>query len=438
MSVGNVSFTAGSTLWQKILLKCSQSYVDRCIDDLNDLLEDLVDEHLSPAELIEHQTIKSARTFFKVINQNFKKTDKKVEDCWNLYRATVLGICVQTYNNSEHFSKFASKPPLERYLAEHHHRLKEVDGKLQILFNGEYTDWDTVWEEYEQFEKLKPKYAGRPVIKWRYGKEGVQKKDMYSWKKLKAYKKDDPSEWGHRYIFEFCVTCTDSRLRTSGDHSWFRLKDPEGNVYSVGKNLAAKIEKGVMFPFRVKKGYLMSPDVSEYWPQSIYRLPVEITKEQFEKIKESVNDDKADEKKTVFQVFKGNCQEYVNEKAKIANIQLPTARSVVRLIFPQFLQDFYDRVEPKIHTTVVKVLRAIGSFFMNTLLAILGNGVVDKKIKAQQIPSTPHLDAKNLFNREKLVFHPPTYVAQKVFPEIEAWRTANNNEFGLPKDCWVT
>jgi hypothetical protein len=438
MSVGNVTFSAGNTLWQKFLLKCSRSYVHQCAHDLSALLGRLAQEHLTSAERIEHATIKSARFFFKVINQKFKSTDQKIRDCWDLYRATVLGISVQTYSNSDHFPEFAAKPPLERYLAEHCHELKEVDGKLQILFDGVYTDWDTVWEEYEQFEILEQDDPGRPVIDWNYGKEGVQKKDMFSWGRLEPYKKEDPNNWGCRYVFEFCVTCTTSRLRATGDHSWFRLKDPEGNIYSVGKYLAAKIEKGAMFPFRVKRGYLMSPDVSEYWPQTIYRLPVEITKEQFEEIIESVNEDKTNESQMVFQVFRGNCQEYVNEKAKIANIHLPTSRSIVRLIFPVFLQEVYDRLAPKLHATLLKVLHAVGSFFMNGLLAILGNGAVDKKVKEQNIASTPHLDAKNIFNREKLVFHPPTYVAHQVFNEINSWRKAESNAFGLPKECWIT
>ncbi len=516
MDVRPLSFSAGNTWWERVKLKYSSDYVHSCADRLSGVLIEFGKKpRLPSAERIKDPTIESARHFFKIINQDYKKTDQKVIDCWKLYHATVLGISVDTYNKSEGFSKFASSPPLERYLAEHNHELIDDNGQLQIRYNGRPQKWDTVYQEFNRLEravskqplevylsqhnhvlrtengrlqikykdsyqdwktlfqelekskhletylrahnydpivvdgKLQILYDGahedwdkvlqkldnqkRPVQAWNYGEQGVHKKDMYTWDVLPSYKKDDPSKWDKKYIFEFCVTCTDASLRTSGDHSWFRLKDPEGNVYSVGKNLAAKIEKKTMFPFRMKPGFLMAPDVSEYWPQPIYRLPVEISKEAFYGIIDSVNEDKRNESDITFQVFNGNCQEYVNEKASIANIQLPTRQSVVRLITPQFLQEAYKATVPKLHTKVQEVLHAIGAFFINLLSAILGNGLVDSTLKEKKIVVVPHLNTACMLNRDKLQFHPPTYVAQVVFDRIERWRKEEGGDkFGLP------
>jgi hypothetical protein len=441
MSIGACSFSIGNSLWEKIQLKFSRAYTHKCVEKLNASFDDLRKLSLKGSQRIDNESILTARRFFKIVNSKFKKNDEKVINCWNRYRAAVLGISFECYQSSAKFPAFSSKFPIERYLAEHNHELKEIDGKLQILFEGTYRDWSDVSSACDKFIKPVADTLGTPVLTWSYGASGVQNKDMYGWKEFEPYKKEDPRDWGSTYIFEYCVSCTETRLRTSGDHSWFRLKDPEGNVYSVGKNLAAKMEKGLkglMFPFRVKKGFLMSPDVSEYWPQQIHRLPVEITKEAFDQIIESVNNDKKQESQITFQVFNKNCQEYVNEKALLAGFQIPTSRSVVRLLFPQFIQNVYDRIEPKLHALARKVLHAIGSFFINGLLAILGNGVVDKDLKAKNVPSIPHLKAKDILKKKKLAFHPPTYVAQHVFPDILAWRGSDENKkYKLPSSYYL-
>ena len=424
------------TCWESIKLRYSRNYVHTCLGKINESLLDLRQSHLPSAKRIDHPRITYARRFFKTINQDLKETDVKVQKCFDLYRATALGIkSVAIYQADPDFKEFSSKPPLERYLVEHNHELKEEDGELKILYQGSYQPWKAVFAEYKKMEPLKSEYPGKPIQEWKYGQDGVQKKDMYSWNEFTPYKKDDPEKWGRCYIFEFCVTCTDAQLRTSGDHSWFRLKDPQGNVYSVGKNLAAKIEKQAMFPFRMRPGFLMSPDVSDYWPQPVYRLPVQISEESFYEIIKSVNEDKRNEKDMTFQVFNGNCQEYVNEKARIAGIQLPTRHSVARLMMPQFLVKVYNYIVPSLPEIVQNAFHAIGAFFLNVLLAILGDGAVDSKLKDKKV--TAHLSSKDLFNLEMLHFHPPTYVAQGIFPEIEAWRIQNNSPYDLPEQYYL-
>lgn len=371
------------------------------------------------------RTFKATRTFFKQVNKKYK-TDKKVEACFKQFLAAKLGIHAEAFDKNPGLETFARTTHLEKYLKIYNHTLKEEkDHNILILNNGAYTPWNQVKEAYDKDSFPESK----PSVKWSYGQEGVQKKDMYSWSTLQPFTQRNPPG---KYIFEYCVCCEDSSYRLHGDHTWFRLITPDGKVYSVGKNLEQKIDGAFGLPFRKKKGYLMSPDVSEFWPIPIHTLPVEITKEAFEKIKQSVEEDKQKEADMDFQVFKGNCTEYANFKAALAGLKLSTTRSVLRLITPIFLQNIYDFMNGVLPTLIMKVINIAGAIFFNTVLLILGNGAIDSKYK---IKSRPHLKSIcDIFKPSKLQFHPPTYLAQEVFKKIKKWRQeeAGEREYALP------
>lgn len=216
------------------------------------------------------------------------------------------------------------------------------------------------------------------------------------------------------------------------EHSWLRLKTPNGEIYSAALYRPGKHHffDNFHLPLRAKKGYLMSPDISEFWPISIYRIPVEITKKQFETIKSSLEEDKKDEDKLVFQLFNGNCTEYINSKAKLAGIRLPTAVHYLRNVTPLSIQKRYDRVMDKLPSIVRQICESVVTVLSNLLQLCLGGHLLDRQLKGKKITFKANINSfSDLFNPEKLKFHPPRYLALTIGKEIEEWKKKETEEW---------
>ncbi len=422
---------------ENMKFRCSRKYAERCATALDSKIQEM--DLLTPKEAIVDPTLKAVRNFFKKINPKFKLSGK-IKDCWDRFRAAKLGITPEVLQDNPTFDEFTKRFPLERYLAEYDKQVLLLsDDELNITYEGVYTPWKTVYanisKELEEQDILIEKSGKNPdkfYQPWYYGPKGIQVGDMYDWNKLESFNKELREPDDQQHYFEYCVCCSDDKLRLQGDHSWFRLVDGNGNVYSAGKNLRRKLDGNPIFPLRAKPGAIMSPDVSEFWPIKIHKLRVKITPDQFTAIKGAVEQSK---QKTIskFQIFKSNCQGFVNKMAKIADLELPTSYSVVRLITHKSLQNIYDKINPKLPKTIQKIFRVIGTFFANLILVILGNGVTDSLVKKHHINYKPKIESwKDLFDPEKLKFHPP-YYAQKVFAAVEKWqKLEEGREFSLP------
>ena len=359
-------------------------------------------------------TIQTVRAFLKKVSAKYHD-DPRIKNCRKQLVAARLAIDPKFVSSD--FQKFAIETHLDRYLLQFGHRLIPNCLDFEILVNGEYK----AWKEARKKIKPSPKISHRPQQIWKYGQNGIQNKDMYDWSKLKPFKKGNPNDWGNQYIFEFCACCSrNGSVRLQGDHAWFRLKTPEGDIYSIGLYRLGKRGKldHVCFPFRVKPGHLMQPDVSEFWPIPIFTIPVAITKEQFEAIKQSVEEDKKNEG-TKFQLFDNNCTQYTKRKAALAGINIPTSIHIIRYITPKCILKVTDKL-PKL---IRKVISVVATPFLNLILFFLGSGKVDKSLKNKRITIKPHSSSfADLFKQTKLQFHPPLYLAHHTRPLIENWR----------------
>jgi hypothetical protein len=373
---------------------------------------------------LKNDALKVARNFLRSISPEYF-AQPHVNDCCRQLLAAKLGIETKVFAKNPGFEQFAYDSHLERYLADYGHEIR-VDPKtmeISLLCEGNYLPWSDISERLKQWDYPEKNLRDNPRQEWLYGNEGIQKKDLYAWHTLKPYKKVLPT-WGDRYLFEFCVCCNPS-FSLNGDHSWLELKTPEGEIYSTGLYRPGKSHffDSFHYPLRVKKGYLMSPDVSNWWPTPIHRLPVVITKEQFLKIKQSIEEDKQKEDSRHFQLFNGNCQEYVNEKAALADIKLNTSMYVLRNVTPINMQRVYDRIMARLPALVHKICLYTATFFLNLTQWILGATLTDKQLKVKGVKVKPYLkNFRDLFNPKKLHFHPPRHLGLTIRKQIEEWR----------------
>lgn len=396
--------------------------INRIAKALNEAMRELPRVEIKAA--LKDDSLKVTRKFLRSINPK-RFNEPHVNVCCRQLLAAKLGLSIDVFINNPGFEEFAYKSHIERYLSDFGHKIRvDPDSKkISLMFQGRYTPWSTINEEVDELPPPEKNEPDNPRQMWFYGQEGIQKKDMYAWDELQPYKIVEPT-WGNRYLFEYTTCCNPSQ-GLNGDHSWIELKTPKGEIYSVGLYRPGKPHYWDTFhyPLRVKKGYLMSPDVSNWWPTPIYRIPVEISEDQFREIKHSIEEDKVNEEQRHFQLFNGNCQEYVNEKAAIAGIKLNTSVFVLRNITPIKLQNFYDKIKGYLPKLVLKVFHYTATFFLNIAQWILGASIKDKEVKEKGIEVKPIIRSFwDLFDSKKLYFHPPRYTGLTLRKEIEEWR----------------
>jgi hypothetical protein len=380
-----------------------------------------VQPRLSLQDAANDESLKSARNILKVL----KMQNQGAHGLQVLKReitAAKLGISGNTLELNSGLQQFTEKYHLERYLLGYNHNLtvNPETQEVSLLKEGTFQSWRSINAEVQAW----PKAMRSPTWTWAYGPNGIQNRDFYDWTELKPFMKGDPAEWNHEYVFEFCA-CYNPHSIKNGNHSWLRLKTPEGDIYSVGLYRPEKMGliDNLKTPLRIKPGFLMNPDVSEFWDFPISTVDFAITKEQFLKIKETLEEDKKNEN-LVFQLFNNNCLLYSKKLAKIAGVDLPTDEHILNLIAPSSLKSRVNKLMGILPKCVQKVCLYVSTFFLNLLQVGLGACRIDKDLNAEQRKrAVPHLKSGwDLFDPSKVYLHHPTTLSSKTRPAVLAWR----------------
>ena len=360
----------------------------------------------------------SGRRFFKGLPAVH---DPRIDACRRELLALKLGVSSKIFDCNPGFEKFAAESHLERYLNEYRQDLR-IDPKektLSILKDGQYVAWKVAQEAMARF----PKRKEVPALSWMYGPKGIQNDDVYNWTHCTPYKYDNPDKWGRRYVFELAVCCGETPHKT-GDHGWLRLRTPEGEVFSAGLYRPQKrsLSDNWKAPFRIKRGHLMMPDLSEFWPDEIRTLRVGITQAQFHKMIAVIEKDKAQDQ-LIFQLFQSNCVLWAAHVAHEAGLEIPVGKcSVIRLLMPRPLERIIDMIPACIRTVAEKA----AALFFNLLQVALGAGIVDRDVIAHNGPLVrPYIASwKELFDPKKLVLHHPATFGNETIRAVEKWRAA--------------
>ncbi len=427
------------SIWNRILWWKNEEYETRQISRIAKALSQELSktERLPIKEALADTTIKTVRTFLRSINPQLLLTDRYIRSCSRQLLAAKLGINSKIFNFNPGFESFAFESHLERYLNGYQHilRVDPETHQISLMCEGTYQPWSEVNKKLQSWSFPEKNAEENPHLAWYYGQKGVQKKDLYAWHTLEPYKVVEPT-WGNRYLFEY-NTCCMPTFALTGDHSWLELKTPKGEVYSAGLYRPGKSHffETFQFPLKAKKGFLMSPDVSIWWNIPVHRIAVEISEKQFEEIKASVEKDKKEEDRLHFQLFSGNCQEYVNEKAAIAGIKLNTSLFLLRNIVPIKWQHNYDKALSYLPKLIHKIFKYTATFFLNLTQLTLGAAVVDDQLKNKGVEIQPHFNRfTDLFDPKKLHLHPPRHVGLTLRKEVEEWRGSDEERrFALPE-----
>lgn len=385
-------------------------------------------DRLRPKESLNHIAAESTRQLLKKVPKE-RLQDPRIENCKRELLAFKLGVSSNVFKKNPEFEKFASNPPLERYLAEYGHSLQEqTEGNIEILEGGKYRPWKEIRHIVEKRDVKDPsKYQP-----WLYGPQGVQNKNMFEWDQLSPYKTETPTVGRNRHVFEFCCCC-EKDPRYVGDHSWLRLKEPNGDTYCVGKYRPYKTDpqKDAKSPMRVKPGLLMQPDVSEFWPVPIHRIPIEVTPEEFTEMKRTIEADKARDRE-IFQLVEHNCTEYVKRIARIAQIQLPhTERPAWRLLLPK-MEMPVDAIAPWIPSRMQTFTSSTMAATLQLGLLWEGANKIDSKV-ANQNPKPFFNGVRDLFDANRLVVGHPHNVAYRTRPAVMRWRAEERKKLEARK-----
>jgi hypothetical protein len=170
----------------------------------------------------------------------------------------------------------------------------------------------------------------------------------------------------------------------------------------------------------------MQPDVSEFWPTPIHRIPFEITKEQFEAMKLAIETDKRDDNQ-IFQLVGKNCTQYVESIAKIGNIEIPTAKPFWQLLCQRYghpnIQTGVKVTEAILPSTISSIFSTTCTFICNLSLQLAGANKIDPNICQENQKCSPHLGTLgDLFNPTKLLVHHPFTVGHETESLVLNWQ----------------
>lgn len=122
---------------------------------------------------------------------------------------------------------------------------------------------------------------------------GVQRHDYLSSDPIIPLDRQNPAEWNYEYQLEVQIVLKDKTgsgpTLGKGDHAFLVLKNPTGEVYSIGKlRLSEKSSYKQFFsPLALKRGGIACPDVYSYLPTDdlyIYQKTFKIDQNQFDNI----------------------------------------------------------------------------------------------------------------------------------------------------------
>ena len=167
----------------------------------------------------------------------------------------------------------------------------------------------------------------------------------------------------------------------------------------------------------------MQPDVSEFWDFDIFTIATAISKEEFFKMKQTIEEDKKNEDQ-VFQLISSNCLLYCKKIGAIAGIDIPTGGNVINLFAPPGLQERVKKGLSCLPVCIQKVCAVAATFFVNLILIFLGATRIDHQLNAQQRQrAVPHLRSlKDLCDQSKIHMHEPMTFAFKTREKVLEWR----------------
>lgn len=254
------------------------------------------------------------------------------------------------------------------------------------MFEGEYRQWIDI----DEFLILSPSKSNDFLEHQSYSQNGIVHKGLTDWKTITPFFKV-PSEgsgrfrndWGGRYILEFCFWL-DVEPRIMGDHIWLRLKNPIGEIFSIGQYRSNKVDfwDAIIFPVKQYIAEIQSPDICEFWAGTkIETLSVEISESQFrDVILHAVA--KQNQGPIIYHSLGYNCMDYVSSLSAICDIDLTSHLHIYKLLVPKvitkYCNSFYNSRTLLRYRSILCKLQTV---FFNLIILLLGGAYQSKDVQ---------------------------------------------------------
>ncbi|MGZ3733091.1 MAG: hypothetical protein ACXU9U_05080, partial [Parachlamydiaceae bacterium] len=346
----------------------------------------------------------------KTSKGRFKKTNESI------FKDPMEALTAFVYHPEEY--DFIQKLYLHRKVSAFNHQFEIKDGSISVLVNGEMTPVSTLMETFN--------YVNDRIVNRKDQREFTY---TYSQGLCAIDNTNDPFDWQDTIpLFRRKERKhTDYRLEvmtTIGkqNHGWIRLKDPEGNIYSLGRLWDRDYQLERYKRFKTIPGYVRAGDIQEFTGEEVSwkRTKIVISKSHFEKIKTRVIDIQQNDKN--YNLINQNCFSFVEEIFKVIGMNYKVSEHALFLFaFPTGVRKFLIQ-----HRTIGKIARGVVyplTLLKNSILASFGMYERKEGCSSEQGGFTTAFD---IFKTQKsMIAHPSQLrLIQEVMEE----------EFGNKKD----
>lgn len=312
-----------------------------------------------------------------------QRLTERVTELSSRLLAARMGLTKEEMDLAPGLQTLAEKHRIYNYMARYNDSCQLVNGEVWIKQGGQPRSWSEVPAALKSPERQSTGQL------WPYDATGLTDRSMDVWPegRMQPFFFADPRSWGGGYVMSLCTSTSEEPRLMQGDHTWIRLYDPqggeregEGAIYAVGLYRPEKRHRGEALdaPLRVKPG-LVRLDYSEFWGEPITELSWKIDRDQFEAIRERIEQDHA-AGMVPFQLVDQNCTRYSLDLAEMADVQIEAQTSFMRLLLPQRAA----RVAQKIFAILPRFLQSlclrISGLFWNLVQVKLGATRVDPAV----------------------------------------------------------
>lgn len=194
------------------------------------------------------------------------------------------------------------------------------------------------------------------------------------WKTLIAHEQDDPTKWGNQYAVEVVTSVKDPHEHHPllvGDHSWLRLKTPEGLIYSWGVyGPVFKLRNNLRSMFRLIVGATNEcPDRYETVSKNenfFHETCIGISQEEFQVLMSEIK--KLNEKGIPYSLYSKNCTGHVKRILSKIGIKINHHFTPYEALRNKFFSKKTIQLGERF---IPKFVRKIFGIYVNTLFGIM-------------------------------------------------------------------
>lgn len=414
-----------------------------------DLLTRIIqeEERLPPSQAKQQLSLKIARKFRKNVLVHCDKNNPAVKELAREETAALLGISSAVMEDTSYynFARYAKETVLDSWLACMNHTLKVNTESLQIMYGGEYKDWNhpdiQTLVDQTLAQQTRPKYA-----KLTYGYRGMRLDHMFEGDEPRVFNIKSSENCKGRYVFICDVHAP--RPGITDNHVWWKLRNPDGVEYA----LSFYRPDGAHFTCSIVPGAEANEDCSEgFRGYSKEEREIEIGERHWKTLWQMECESLQRRKKGLpplpFHNLHSNCTKAMLTRLNAIGINPPDFKVCAWRVFaPRLIVKiclYVDQFLPKrVHDIAYRVIGFVGNVWMY----VIGGAKKHEDFVGEDTIKPSIESWRDLFDPEKLQMYSPYYFQKIVFEELDRWREeqkrlrpteARQIDFEIPPD-WKT